>query len=129
MNLGHQVLEILTEREDERAHLTRQLADLEKTQPKVGDPTLLDKLPMAGDILDDAPPPRFQQQLYQAFDLQALYKKNMHQVSISVTITDSTFRAVAAIIGAENGTAATVSQPDFSDLAEAPICGFCSQIS
>jgi hypothetical protein len=38
------------------------------------------------------------QQLYEAFDLQALYKKNMHQVTIHVTITDSTPSAVAAII-------------------------------
>ena len=60
-----------TELEDERAQVNAELADLDKTEPQAGDPTLLDKLPMLGDILADAPP-RLQQQLYQAFDLQVL---------------------------------------------------------
>ena len=86
-----------TELEDERAQINTQLADLAKTDPGPGDPALLDALPLLGDLLADAPA-RLQQQLYDAFDLQALYKKNMHQVTIHVTITDSTPRAVAAII-------------------------------
>ena len=35
-------------------------------------------------------PERIQAALYQAFDLQLLYNKDMHQVTIWVTITDST---------------------------------------
>ncbi|MGA8454067.1 MAG: hypothetical protein WB800_01580, partial [Streptosporangiaceae bacterium] len=54
-------------------------------QHRPGDPALLDALPMLGDLLADAPA-RLQQQLYEAFDLQALYNKNMHQVTIHVTI-------------------------------------------
>jgi hypothetical protein len=82
---------------------------------------------MPGDILADATP-CFQQELYQAFDLQARYDKTSHQVSIGATITDSTPHAVAAIIAGADGTADTRPQPDFSDLAQAPMCGFRSQM-
>jgi hypothetical protein len=86
---------------------------------------LLDALPMLGDRLTDAPP-RLQQQLYEAFDLQALYKKNMHQVTIHITITDSTPQAVTAIINDADGHPAhTTPDPSrqayFSDLAQAPM--------
>jgi hypothetical protein len=43
-------------------------------------------------------PGRIQTALYQAFDIQLLYNKDMHQVIIWATITTSTPRAVAAII-------------------------------
>jgi site-specific DNA recombinase len=87
--LRARILARFTELEDERTQINTKLTSLDKTEPKAGDPALLDKLPILGDILADAPV-RLQQELYQAFDLQALYKKNTHQVSISVTITDST---------------------------------------
>jgi site-specific DNA recombinase len=79
--LRSRVLARFTELEDERAAINTQLADLTKTDPGPGDPALLDALPLLGDVLTDAPP-RLQQQLYEAFDVQALYKKNMHQVTI-----------------------------------------------
>jgi hypothetical protein len=42
------------------------------------------------------------------FDIQALYNKRMHQVTIHATITDSTPRAVAAITAdADSGPAAS----------------------
>jgi site-specific DNA recombinase len=121
--LRSRVLARFTELEDERAGINTQLADLAKTDPGPGDPALLDALPMLGDRLTHAPT-RLQQQLYEAFDLQALYKKNMHQVTIQVTITDSTPRAVAAIISdASNDPGSTApepgEQPSFSDLAQA----------
>jgi len=53
--------------------------------------------PLLGDILHEAPA-RLQQQLYQAFDLQLLYNKNLHQVTIWATITDPTPPALTAII-------------------------------
>jgi hypothetical protein len=61
-----------------------------------------------------------------AFDLQALYKKNMHQVTIHVTIADSTPRAVAAIINdASDHPGSTAPEPGgqapFSDVAQAPM--------
>jgi hypothetical protein len=91
------VLARFTELEDERAAINTELAGLAKTDPQAGDPALLDALPQLGDLLAEAPARR-QQQLYQAFDLQALYNKNLHQVTIHVTITDTTPRALAAII-------------------------------
>jgi site-specific DNA recombinase len=116
-----------TEFEGERTQVNAQLADLDKTEPQAGDPSLLDKLPMLGDILKGAPP-RLHQELYQAFDLQVLYKKNMHQVTINVTITDSTLQALAAIIrlaGGDPGTAASTppdpAQAHFSDLEQPPM--------
>jgi hypothetical protein len=119
------VLARFTELEDERAQIGTQLADLAKTDTGRGDPALLDALPLLGDLLADAPA-RLQQQLYDAFDLQALYKKNMHQVTIHVTITDSTPRAVAAIINdADDHPGQSTPEPgrqaSFSDLAQAPI--------
>jgi hypothetical protein len=73
--------------EDERAQINAQLADLTKSDPSAGDPALLDALPPLEDLLASAPA-RLQQQLYQAFDIQVLYKKNMHQVTIHATIND-----------------------------------------
>ena len=123
--LRSRVLARFTELEDERTTINTQLADLAKTSTGPGDPALLDALPLLGDRLADAPA-RLQQQLYDAFDLQALYKKNMHQVTIHVTITDSTPRAVAAIINDAgdhpgNTTPDPAGQTPFSDLAQAPI--------
>jgi hypothetical protein len=95
--LRSRTLARFTELETERTTINTQLADLAKTSTGPGNPALLDALPLLKDLFPDAPP-RLQQQLYEAFDLQALYKKNMHQVTMHVTITDSTPRAVAAII-------------------------------
>jgi site-specific DNA recombinase len=130
--LRSRVLARFTELEDERTTINTQLADLAKTDAGPGDPALLDALPLLGDLLTDAPA-RLQQQLYDAFDLQALYNKNMHQVTIHVTITDSTPRAVAAIIRDAEGdpghiTPDPVGHGKFSDLAQAPICTAASQI-
>jgi hypothetical protein len=119
------VLARFTELEDERTQINTQLTTLAKTDPGPGDPALLEALPLLGNLLAEAPA-RLQQQLYEAFDLQALYKKNMHQVTIHITITDSTPRAVAAIINdASDHAAHTTPDPGehahFSDLAQAPM--------
>jgi hypothetical protein len=94
---------------------------------------------MLGDLLTDAPA-RLQQQLYEAFDLQALYKKNMHQVTIHITITDSTPRAVAAIIDdagdqpphitpdpGEHAYFSDLSQTSISESATTITSGACSE--
>jgi site-specific DNA recombinase len=131
--LRSRVLARFTELEDERTQINTELAGLAKTDPGPGDPALLDALPMLGDRLTDAPA-RLQQQLYEAFDLQALYKKNTHQVTMHVTITDSTPHAVAAIINdADDGhpahtTPDTSRQAYFSDLIQAPIRVPCTEI-
>jgi hypothetical protein len=57
-------------------------------------------------------PPWLQQQLYQAFDIQALYNKNLHQVTIHATITDSTPRTVAAITADAGSGPAASTQAD-----------------
>jgi hypothetical protein len=72
-------------------------------------------------------PPHLQQQLHAAFDIQALYKKNTHQVTIHATITSTTARTVAAIINAVGDHPATASpdtstpEPVFSDMAQTSI--------
>jgi hypothetical protein len=123
--LRSRILDRFRELVTERDQIRKQLAHLRKTQPQRQDPALLDELPMLGDILGDDAPLRFHQDLYQAFDLQAVYNKNDHQVSITVTITDSTPRAVAAIIAAAGGTPATTpetpAQTRFSDLSHTAI--------
>jgi hypothetical protein len=73
--LRSRIVARFAELEDERATITKQLADLDKTARQADDPSLLDQLPMLGDILADDVSPRLHQQLYQAFDLQLLYKK------------------------------------------------------
>jgi hypothetical protein len=119
---------------DDKARRDRQAAALSKTDPGPGDPALLDALPILGNLLPSAPA-RLQQQLYDAFDLQALYKKNMHQVTIHITITDSTTpQAVAAIIinDASDHPGSTAPEPapqaPFSDLTQAPTWSLSSQI-
>ena len=117
--LRSRVLARFTELEDERVQISTQLADLAKTSTGPGDPALMDALPLLGDLLADAPA-RLQQQLYDAFDLKALCKKNMHQVTIHVTITDSTPRAVAVIINhASDHPGSTAPNP-----ASGPVFGF-----
>jgi DNA invertase Pin-like site-specific DNA recombinase len=79
--LRSRILARFTELETERTQINAQLADLASTAPAAADPALLDNLPLLGDLLASAPA-RLQQQLYQAFDIQALYNKNLHQVTI-----------------------------------------------
>jgi hypothetical protein len=54
-----------------------------------------------------ANPEHIQAALYQAFDIQALYKDDMHQVSFFATITTSTPHAVANIMAAAGNDPAT----------------------
>jgi hypothetical protein len=53
----------------------------------------LDSVIMLGDDLDLATP-RLASQLYQAFDLQLLYRPDMHQVTIHAVITPATTAAI-----------------------------------
>jgi Recombinase len=61
----------------------------------------------------------------QAFDLQALHNNNLHQVTIHATITDTTPRALAAIISdtgdGPQASPAGPARPGFSDLVQGPI--------
>ncbi len=113
-------LKRFTELEAEREDIGRKLAALAKqgTQETGGDPALLDRLPMLGDILDAAPD-RIKQKLFDAFDIQALYSKTHNQVTLWATITPATPAALAAII-ADSETPDLTAQDHVSDLASHP---------
>ena len=61
------------------------------------DPALLDTLPFAAGILDDAPA-RIKENLLAAFQVQALYNNNDNQVTIRATLTHDTPRTIAALL-------------------------------
>lgn len=114
-------LKRFTELEAEREDIGRQLAALAK-QETGGDPGLLDRLPMLGDLLAAAPD-KIKQKLFDAFDIQALDNKAGNQVTLWATITPSTPAALAAII-ADSETpdlaAPLASQDHVSDLVSQP---------
>ena len=115
-----------TELEEERATIGTELDALTRQDTDTPDPDLLDALPKLGDILADAPA-RLQQQLYDAFDLQMLYNKQDHQVSIYAAITPATPDTLAAILAdsaPDTGTATQMpasTRPAVSDSARTPI--------
>ena len=81
----------------ERATLRARRAELDTAAPDVMDPTLLDELPVLGDILTGAPP-ELTEELFEAFHVQAVYSKELHQVTIHITITDTTPHAVHRLL-------------------------------
>ena len=116
-------LKRFTELEDEREDIGRKLAALagQATQETGGDPGLLDRLPMLGDLLAAAPD-RIKQKLFDAFDIQTLYSKTTNQVTFWATITPSTPATLAAII-ADSETpelASLLTQDHVSDLVSQP---------
>jgi len=117
-------LKRFTELEAERDDINGKLTALAKeaTQTTGGDPALLDRLPMLGDLLAKAPD-RIKQQLFDAFDIQALYSKTKNQVTLWATITPATPAALAAIIAASETpdlAALLAAQDHVSDLASQP---------
>ena len=66
----------------------RALPAVVRATPKLlhgDDPTLLDALPIV-----TLAPDRIKEIIYAAFDIHALYRKDLHQVTIRATITDTT---------------------------------------
>jgi hypothetical protein len=61
------------------------------------DPTLLDELPITGDLVTAAPD-RVKELIYAAFDIHAIYRKDQHQVTIRAVLTPSTPATIAALI-------------------------------
>jgi site-specific DNA recombinase len=82
-------LERFTELETERDAIEAELAGLDAQPAKVMSPELLDALPQIPGILAELPL-RLRHKLYQAFDLQLLYKHDTPQVTCRAVITDST---------------------------------------
>jgi hypothetical protein len=127
------IRERFTELHTERTRLETELTGLAAAATHDNDPTLLDELPILGDILTDAPP-RLVEELLDAFDIQALYNKDMHQATIWATLTSATPRAVAALLtdprtDSDTGTGApaptpapqpALAQDHFGDLANGP---------
>jgi site-specific DNA recombinase len=81
---------------EQRTGIEAQLAALQAPAER-DDPALLDELPTLGDILADAPP-RLTEQLFEAFGIQAVYNKDLHQVTIHATLTDATPQAIADLV-------------------------------
>jgi hypothetical protein len=81
----------------EREQLNTQLAALAAARPKAADTTLLDELPLAGDILLGLPPD-LKTRLFEAFDLQILWNKPGRQATVFAEITDATLKALPAIL-------------------------------
>jgi len=81
---------------DQHTKAATQLAALDDAPP-ANDPSLLDELPYLPGILAHAPDD-LKEKLAAAFDVQCLYRKGPHQVTIWVTITDTTPATLAALL-------------------------------
>jgi len=110
----------------EREQAQAQLDTLQAATPKAADPTLLDDLPLAGDILPGLDP-GLKARLFDAFDLQILWNKPGRQATVFAEITEATLRALPGILDpGQDGyddTADTTSgeTADVEDLFESPI--------
>jgi hypothetical protein len=107
---------------EERELLETQLKALVKTIPAAADTALLDRLPLAGDVLPRLPP-RLKAKLFAAFDLSILWNKPASQVTVRAEISDATLQAVTEILDAsQQGFDDThPGQPDpIRDLAHTP---------
>jgi hypothetical protein len=110
---------------EERERLETQLKILAKAAPAAADTTLLDQLPLAGDVLPDLPP-RLKARLFQAFDIAVLWNKPASQATVHAEITDTTLQAVLAILNpAQDGYHDTsTDQPaPMGDLTNPPRAG------
>jgi len=128
--LRTRILGRFAELETEPATITKQLQALASETSHSQQPVLLDTLPMIGDQLAGASD-RLAAQLYAAFDLQLLYSKELHQVTIHAVITPSTPATLAAIIADSETPDAPVtvtSQAGLSVLEPHPIRGRSSVI-
>jgi hypothetical protein len=114
--LRTRIITRFTELETERTQINDRLAILARTTTQHDDPSLLDGLPLLGDALASAPS-RLQAQLFQAFGLELIYNKQMHQVTIYATITPSTPAALADIIATSEPPTTT---PTTAGLALSP---------
>ena len=110
----------------QREQAQAQLDALQAVTPKAADPTLLDELPLAGNILPGLDP-ALKARLFDAFDLQILWNKPGRQVTVFAEITDATLRALPALLNPSrdgyDDTADTCSgeTTDVEDLFESPI--------
>src|ERR1017187_5019763 len=115
-----------TELHTERETIEAQITAIDSTPARDDHAELLDRLPVLSGNLSEFPE-RIQAVLYQAFDLQLLYNKDMHQVTIWATITSSTPHAVAAIIPDASHPAPATATPGQPAPAPAPAMSALTQ--
>jgi hypothetical protein len=88
-----------TELYAERTSIQNDLAALDATSAEpADDPTLLDELPLLGDIITNAPDALIER-LLALFDLRAVYNRDKHQLTVRATITDATPQAIHDLLG------------------------------
>ncbi len=110
----------------QREQAQAQLDTLHASVPKAADPTLLDELPLPGDILPGLDP-ALKARLFAAFDLQILWNKPSKQATVYAEITEATLRALPGILDPDrdgyDDTADITSGEvaDVEDLFESPI--------
>jgi hypothetical protein len=123
------IREQFTERYNEHTAVKAELEALTASIPAVNDPTLLDELPYAPGLLQDAPA-AIREALYAAFDIQCLYRPEAGQVTIWATITDTTPGIIAALTAdprTDSDTDATTPAPaTYADLRAAAIRGLAT---
>ena len=76
---------------EEREQLEAQLKTLAKTVPHAADTSLLDRLPLAGDVLPEMPP-RIKARLFAIFDIAIHWNKADRQVTVHAEITEATLQ-------------------------------------
>jgi site-specific DNA recombinase len=112
----------------QREQAQAQLDALQAVTSKAADPTLLDELPLAGDILPGLDPD-LKARLFDAFDLQILWNKSGRQATVFAEITEVTLRTLPGILnpgqdGYDDTAAAAITSgemADVEDLFESPI--------
>jgi hypothetical protein len=82
---------------EERERLEGQLKALAKTAPAAADTSLLDRLPLAGDVLPRLSP-TLKARLFQVFDITVLWNKAARQATVTAEITEATLQALDAIL-------------------------------
>ena len=114
--------ELHHEQQDKQA----QLNGLATAVPRAADTTLLDQLPLAGDVLPGLAPD-IKARLFAAFNLEVLWNKPDRQVTVNAEITEATLRALPALLnpdqdGYDDTADNTPGEPgDMEDLFESPI--------
>ena len=100
----------VTELYDQRTRTEAQLKALQAAAPQDNDLSLLDLLPVVAGLFADAPA-RIREALMAAFDIQILYRSDMHQVTIRAALTDDTPRTITAYLTTPAPTATPPASP------------------
>ena len=110
-----------TELHTQRTEAEAKLATLEAATPTAMDPTLLDEIPYAGDVLPGLPL-ALKTRLLAAFDITVLWNKPGNQVTVRAVITDATLQALPDILDpGQDGYHDTAAAPADSPLTRTPL--------